>query len=54
MALNAGDKLGRYEIVAQIGENGMGAVYRARDSRLGRDVAVKRSADLYSLSRHSI
>ncbi len=41
MALSAGDKLGPYEIVEAIGAGGMGAVYRARDTRLGRDVAIK-------------
>src|ERR1700683_3737867 len=41
MALTAGTKLGTYEIVAQIGAGGMGEVYRARDSKLGRDVAIK-------------
>jgi eukaryotic-like serine/threonine-protein kinase len=41
MPLNAGERLGPYEIVAPIGAGGMGEVYRARDSRLGRDVAVK-------------
>ena len=41
MTLPAGTRLGPYEIVALIGAGGMGAVYRARDSRLGREVAVK-------------
>jgi serine/threonine-protein kinase len=41
MPLSAGDKLGPYEIVAQIGAGGMGEVYRARDSKLNRDVAIK-------------
>lgn len=41
MPLSAGDKLGPYEIVAPIGAGGMGEVYRARDTRLGRDVALK-------------
>jgi eukaryotic-like serine/threonine-protein kinase len=41
MALAPGTKLGPYEIVAPIGAGGMGEVYRARDSRLGREVAVK-------------
>ena len=36
-----GDRLGPYEIVAPIGAGGMGDVYRARDARLGRDVAIK-------------
>jgi Tol biopolymer transport system component len=37
----AGDRLGPYEIVAPLGAGGMGEVYRARDTRLGREVAVK-------------
>jgi Tol biopolymer transport system component/predicted Ser/Thr protein kinase len=41
MALTAGMKLGPYEIVAPSGAGGMGEVYRARDTRLGRDVAIK-------------
>src|SRR5262245_10218113 len=41
MLLSAGMKLGPYEIVAPVGAGGMGEVYRARDPRIGRDVAVK-------------
>ena len=41
MALKAGDRLGAYEIVGLLGHGAMGEVYRARDTRLGRDVAVK-------------
>ena len=41
MALSPGSTLGPYEIVAPIGAGGMGEVYRARDPRLGRDVAIK-------------
>jgi serine/threonine protein kinase len=48
MLLSAGDKLGPYEILAQIGAGGMGEVYRARDGRVGRDVAIKVSAERFS------
>src|ERR1019366_6482046 len=41
MLLSSGDKLGQYEILAPIGAGGMGEVYRARDPRLIRDVAIK-------------
>ena len=41
MVVAAGSRLGPYEIAAPIGAGGMGEVYRARDTRLGRDVAIK-------------
>ena len=41
MPLSAGDRLGPYEILAPLGAGGMVEVYRARDSRLGREVAIK-------------
>jgi eukaryotic-like serine/threonine-protein kinase len=41
MPLSAGDKLGSYEILAPIGAGGMGEVYKARDTKLDREVAMK-------------
>ncbi len=48
MPLSVGDKLGPYQILAPIGAGGMGEVYRARDPRLNRDVAIKVSASQFS------
>ena len=41
MALEIGSRLGHYDVTALIGEGGMGEVYRARDTKLDRDVALK-------------
>ena len=41
MPLTAGSRLGSYEVIAPIGRGGMGEVYRARDLRLHREVAIK-------------
>ena len=41
MALSPGDRLGPYEVLSIIGEGGLGPVYRARDTKLQRHVAIK-------------
>ena len=48
MTLAAGSKLGHYEIIAMIGSGGMGEVYRARDPRVGREIAIKVAAERFS------
>ncbi len=48
MSLTPGTRLGPYEIMSAIGAGGMGEVYRARDARLGRDVAIKILPDLFA------
>src|SRR5712692_2570089 len=48
MSLQAGSRLGPYEILSAIGAGGMGEVYRARDTRLGRDVAIKILPDAFA------
>ena len=47
MSLTAGARLGAYEIVAPLGAGGMGEVYRAKDTRLPRDAAIKVSAQTF-------
>jgi serine/threonine protein kinase len=48
LALIPGTRLGDYEVTAQIGEGGMGQVYRARDTKLNRDVALKMLPDAFA------
>jgi eukaryotic-like serine/threonine-protein kinase len=48
MSVKAGTQLGSYEVVAQIGAGGMGEVYRARDTRLNRDVALKILPEMFA------
>jgi eukaryotic-like serine/threonine-protein kinase len=48
VVLEAGQRVGPYEIVSFLAAGGMGAVYRARDPRMGRDVAIKVSAEQFS------
>src|SRR6188508_2186252 len=49
MSLTSGARLGPYEIISAIGAGGMGEVYRARDTKLNRDVAIKVLPDLFAL-----
>jgi serine/threonine protein kinase len=48
LALSPGTRLGVYQVIAQIGEGGMGQVYRARDTKLNRDVALKVLPDAFA------
>jgi serine/threonine protein kinase len=48
MALSPGTRLGPYEVTSPIGAGGMGEVYRACDTKLGRDVAIKVLPDAFA------
>src|SRR5262245_14363702 len=54
MNLSTGSKLATYEIVGLLGAGGMGQVYRARDSKLKRDVAIKTLPEAVSADRESV
>jgi serine/threonine protein kinase len=54
MPLSVGDKLGPYEILAPIGKGGMGEVYRAKDTKLERDVAIKVLPDAMAQDRERL
>jgi len=54
VALAPGTRLGPYEVTAQIGVGGMGEVYRARDTKLNRDVALKILPDSFALDGDGI
>ena len=54
MTLSAGKRLGAYEIVSSLGAGGMGEVYRARDTKLGRDIALKVLPEAFSKDKERL
>ncbi len=54
MSLSTGTKLGPYEILSPLGAGGMGEVYRARDTRLGRDIAIKVMREAAARNRETL
>ena len=53
MSLSPGTRLGHYDVTALIGQGGMGEVYRARDTKLDRDVALKVLPDVFTEDREA-
>ena len=54
MPLSSGQRLGPYEVIASLGAGGMGEVFRARDTQLGRDVALKVLPDAVAHDRERL
>ena len=54
MSLEPGKKLGTYAVLAPIGAGGMGEVYRARDTKLGREVAIKILPEEFSRDKERV